>query len=98
MLAWPGSPMPYTYRGLPGGTAKRILRRDGHTCYLCGGEATQVDHITNVASGRRTDPSNLAAVCVPCHRLKSEAERIAGVRRRGRRRPPEPHPGVVPPP
>ena len=53
-------------------TRARILRRDKHTCYICGcPDATQVDHIDNLGSEQ---DDNLAAVCVDCHRRKTLAE------------------------
>lgn len=60
----------------------RILRRDRGRCYICHGPASEVDHIE---SGDDHGPSNLAAICVPCHRRKSAQE---GARARHRRPPP----------
>ena len=58
------------------------------------------DHIVNVAAGGTHDDDNLAAICEPCHTVKSERERVAGQRRAGKRRAvsrkrqPEAHPGM----
>lgn len=49
---------------------KKILQRDQHTCYLCGDEATQVDHIQSIAQGGTDDIGNLAAICARCNSLK----------------------------
>lgn len=49
----------------------RVLRRDLHTCYVCGNPATEVDH---VVPGDNHDPANLAAICHPCHMSKSGHE------------------------
>lgn len=74
--------------------ARRILERDGRTCYRCGQRATEVDHIRPLSKdGTRAD-ENLAAICVPCHRVKTRAETIAS-QPPPRRRPLEPHPGKV---
>ncbi|MBM0205051.1 HNH endonuclease [Micromonospora sp. STR1s_5] len=63
---------------------QRILRRDEHTCYVCGRqEATQVDHKMPVSEGGSPrDEDNLGAICAtPCHKEKSEAERIRAAQR-----------------
>jgi len=50
-----------------------ILARDGYTCYACGGEATQVDHIYPRAKGGDTfDPLNCAAICAKCNGHKGD--------------------------
>lgn len=46
-----------------------ILERDNHICWMCGGKATQVDHLVPVPLGT-DDPSNLAAACLPCNDRK----------------------------
>lgn len=67
---------------------KRILQRDSYRCRLrysvCLGDATEVDHIVNMATilaagGTRQqadDPANLQSVCRPCHAIKTERERV----------------------
>ena len=52
-------------------TRARILRRDHWTCYLCGNPASEVDHV--IKDGGEHD-GNLAAICYPCHKVKSSAE------------------------
>ena len=48
-----------------------ILQRDGYECYVCGGEADQVDHlIARVHGGDIFDNSNLSAICGKCNRAK----------------------------
>jgi 5-methylcytosine-specific restriction endonuclease McrA len=48
-----------------------ILARDGSECYICGGVATQVDHIIpRVKGGDVFDDDNLAAICARCNRSK----------------------------
>ena len=50
-----------------------ILARDGYTCYACGGEANEVDHIYPRAKGGDTfDPLNCAAICRKCNGLKGD--------------------------
>jgi 5-methylcytosine-specific restriction endonuclease McrA len=86
---------------------KQVLDRDRHTCQLdydcCIGYATQVDHITNVASTKQhraeaNDPNGLQAVCAPCHQVKTSREAAAGrlANPITWRRPPERHPGLTP--
>jgi 5-methylcytosine-specific restriction endonuclease McrA len=73
----------------------RVLRRDGYRCRIgydcCVGEATQVDHRIPASRGGTDDESNLQAACRACHDRKTILER----RLPSRRRPPEPHPGVI---
>ena len=48
-----------------------ILQRDGYECYVCGGQAEQVDHlIPRVAGGDVFDDDNLMAICGRCNRAK----------------------------
>lgn len=79
----------------------RILERDGHTCTWidhyqrrCQAPATEVDHI-----GAPDDHSdeNLRALCTRHHRRRSAAQggKAAAARRIPRKRPPEPHPGLI---
>jgi len=50
-----------------------ILARDGYTCYVCGGEANQVDHIYPRAKGGDTfDPLNCSAICAKCNGRKGD--------------------------
>jgi len=90
---------------LPHGWPKiraRILKRDGRICHVCHGPgADAVDHII---PGDDHSDGNLAAIHqdVPpfCHRKKSshegaDAAKAARARRPGRRRPREPHPGLI---
>jgi 5-methylcytosine-specific restriction endonuclease McrA len=49
----------------------RVLARDGKVCYLCQGEADQVDHIiARTKMGDMWDMENLAAVCRSCNLKK----------------------------
>jgi 5-methylcytosine-specific restriction protein A len=81
----------------PGWDAIRaaVLRRDNHTCYKCSSYATHVDHVKNAASGGTDEWGNLAAMCEPCHRVKSSAEggRAKAAKQPKRQRPQERHPG-----
>ena len=48
-----------------------ILQRDGYECYICGGQADQVDHIiARVNGGDVFDDDNLMAICGRCNRAK----------------------------
>lgn len=80
--------------------AKRVLRRDAHTCYQCGNQAHEADHITPLAEGGADDETNMAAICRQCHRVKTQAEASRGKARRQalRYRTRLPHPGMKTPP
>lgn len=83
----------------------QVLERDERRCQLrysvCIGIASEVDHITNLATlGRnRTDvidTNDWQAVCPPCHRIKTRIENgDTNPRWHPRRavRPQQPHPG-----
>lgn len=90
-MTWRTKPLP---RGWDK-TRSRILRRDGYVCQLrydvCTAQATQVDHITGPHDESDT---NLQAVCVECHRVKTARDTNAA--RPKRQRPAEPHPGRMP--
>lgn len=79
-------------------THARILRRDRGICYLCGQPgANTVDHVTPVAEGGSHADANLkAAHAHPCHAAKTERERLRGLARRQRRRPPRRNPNLLP--
>ncbi len=78
-----------------------VLKRDARQCRIqgpyCITVATEVDHI----AGHSDDPVNLRAACKPCYAQRSArqgAGASAAARRAragARRRPPEPHPGIV---
>lgn len=76
---------------------RRILRRDHHTCQLrypgCTIAATEIDHADR---GDDHSDDNLQAACRWCHARKSSAEGNAAHKPRpSRRRPAEPHPGLI---
>lgn len=51
----------------------QILKRDGHTCFYCGGEATTVDHIvprSKLIDQNADTPDNLVAACAKCNYAK----------------------------
>jgi hypothetical protein len=72
---------------------RRVLVRDGRICYVCGGpNADEVDHVIPRSRGGTHDESNLRAIhASPCHASKTGREARGGTRRR----PEEPHPGLV---
>lgn len=82
-------PLPRGWRRL----RRDVLERDGERCYRCGAPADEVDHIVPASRGGTDHPSNLAAICRRCHAQKTGREAQAA--RPRRRRPPEPHPGLV---
>lgn len=57
----------------------RILTRDKYLCQACIRQgrstvASQVDHIKPKSQGGTDDPGNLAAICHPCHKVKTARE------------------------
>jgi len=70
---WAGSKrrnrLPSNWRNI----REKIMARDNHACYLCGQYAAEVDHII---PGDDHNESNLAAICIPCHRKKSALEGV----------------------
>jgi 5-methylcytosine-specific restriction enzyme A len=95
--AWDGQRQP-----IPRSTRRRILRRDGGVCQLCGGarcgnHPLHVDHRTPVAEGGSDTDDNLWAIgAEPCHAEKTATEQARGRTRRQRNatRPAERHPGL----
>jgi 5-methylcytosine-specific restriction protein A len=81
----------YAYRGHWPKRVREVLERDGYRCRLnfpdiCIGRASQVDHIVQPEAGGTNDPSNLRAVCVPCHRRRTGRQGAAASRRRFERK------------
>jgi hypothetical protein len=63
----------------------RILRRDSHVCYWCGGIANQVDHLIPVSHGGDWwAETNLAASCGPCNRARPLTHTTGGRSQRNR--------------
>lgn len=63
-----------------------VMKRDQYLCQHCKKqgritEATEMDHIVNVAEGGTDEESNLQALCTPCHDAKSQAEARRGMAR-----------------
>lgn len=52
-----------------------VLARDQYTCFYCGGEANQVDHVVPMAKddsvANAVDMDNMVAACADCNRRKS---------------------------
>jgi 5-methylcytosine-specific restriction protein A len=55
---------------------RQIRERDRNKCWACGIDAPagQLDHLVPVCDGGTDHTSNLAWICVPCHRSKSASE------------------------
>lgn len=74
------------------------LQRDNYQCQIrgprCTVNAVQVDHVISVEHGGSDDLTNLQSTCKPCHDQKTAREAAAG--RNRWKRPPEPHPGLLP--
>jgi 5-methylcytosine-specific restriction endonuclease McrA len=53
----------------------QVLVRDNYTCFYCGGEANQVDHVVPIAKdnslANAIDMDGLVACCVDCNKRKS---------------------------
>jgi 5-methylcytosine-specific restriction protein A len=65
-----------------------VLERDRYLCQACQRQgkatpATEVDHIVPEAEGGTSVPSNLEAVCGPCHKAKTQQEAIRARQRGG---------------
>ena len=78
-------------------TKRRIMARDNGICCECGQPgANQIDHRHPLSQGGTHNDTNLAAIHAdPCHRNKTEQERLAGIQRKTGRKPPPPHPGLA---
>ena len=56
----------------------QILHRDNYTCYYCGGEANQVDHVIPISKmGDPMDADNMVSACKRCN--VSKGNRSQGV-------------------
>jgi 5-methylcytosine-specific restriction enzyme A len=53
---------------------RRILRRDGYACCVCGAKANHVDHIIPAVEHGSDDDSNLQSLCSRHHAEKTSAE------------------------
>ena len=58
---------------------EQVMNRDNWVCQVCleNGRvtpATQVDHIIPKSRGGSDSPSNLRAICGPCHKVKTAQE------------------------
>ena len=86
-------------RHVPTHVRTRILRRDGHTCQMCGSQGVplEIDHRNNTRGPGYDSDENLWALCGPCHEPKSKKEAVAGARRRRALGyyPRERHPGLI---
>jgi len=49
----------------------RVLQRDNYTCFYCGGDATQADHVIPISKmGDALDMDNMVAACARCNNAK----------------------------
>ncbi|HDZ55383.1 MAG TPA: HNH endonuclease [Pseudomonas xinjiangensis] len=53
-----------------------VLARDLYTCQVCSkiSDELEVDHIKPKAHGGDDSMTNLRAICVPCHKIKTTQE------------------------
>jgi len=49
-----------------------VLRRDGHRCAYCGGQASTIDHVIPRSRGGRDEWENLVACCLRCNNVKGD--------------------------
>ena len=49
-----------------------VLTRDDHTCWICGGHGTTVDHLLPKSRGGKSTYGNLATACRKCNELKRD--------------------------
>jgi 5-methylcytosine-specific restriction endonuclease McrA len=94
--------MGWSYERPPGfrKTIAATLKAERGRCYLCGGQAVDVDHVVPVAQGGGHDRDNLRAICKPCHTTKTKAEQAFGyeawrARADTNRRPAQRPPGLI---
>lgn len=52
-----------------------VLRRDKHTCQLCGEWGKEVDHVVEVQDGGLSVVENLRVLCHTCHVAKTTQEK-----------------------
>ena len=53
-------------------TLENLLRRDGHRCAYCGGEATTFDHVVPRSKGGPSEWLNALSACEPCNSAKAD--------------------------
>jgi len=74
-------------------------RTPPRNCAGCGIEGVKLyqDHIINLAAGGDDTPANMQWLCGTCHHVKSERERLTGLRayHAKKYRSPEQHPGLT---
>jgi len=59
---------------------RQVLMRDRNTCQACGaqdfsGRTLHADHVVPLSKGGMNSVENMATLCIPCHKLKSAADR-----------------------
>lgn len=82
--------------GVPPTLRRKVLRRDSGICQMqlevCLGQASEVDHIIPVSEHGTNELENLRAVCVNCHKVKTQREAQRARDRFSRKRPRAVHP------
>jgi 5-methylcytosine-specific restriction endonuclease McrA len=67
-----GGGYPEKQRALSAAERAFVFDRDDHRCQLCGGKATEIDHIGADPGSDVNYPSNLQSVCRACHIEKTK--------------------------
>jgi 5-methylcytosine-specific restriction endonuclease McrA len=68
-----GGGYPADERRLSAEQRQAVFDRDEGKCQVCGGPATEIDHIDPMVGGDMNRPGNLQALCNECHRRKTIA-------------------------
>lgn len=73
---------PRLKRAYRDGFRAKILQRDSYTCYYCGDEATQVDHVIPISKAPElvVSDENAVACCAQCNRRKGDRSQAAFLR------------------
>ena len=62
----------WRYSAGPAWSRAGVLRRDGHRCAYCGGDAFTIDHVLPSSRGGRNTWLNTVAACGGCNQRKND--------------------------
>jgi len=69
---------PFAYRYI----RLKVLARDNHTCYWCGGPGNTMDHVIPWSQGGRTTMDNCICACQECNGERGDMQADEFARRR----------------